>query len=79
MWCVIDNTLNLPILRHVRVDRHTGPAESGNPKSKDCTPRQLPCRVVNTVEPTAMGEYNVYLYNGKNRELHSLGGVFVCL
>lgn len=40
---------------------HKGPAESDNPKSKDCTPRQLPCRVANTVEPTAMGEYNVYL------------------
>ena len=33
MWCVIDSTLNTaytPARR--RVDRHTGPAESGNPE-----------------------------------------------
>ena len=42
MRCVIDSTLNTfytPARR--RVDRHTGPAESDNPKSEDCIPRPL--------------------------------------
>lgn len=89
--CLIDSTLLQSIFRHVAGQIGTQDRlKVVTLKSWDCTLKQLPCRVVNTVEPTVIGEYNVYLDNElknrgevlaavKSRELHSLGGVFVCL